>query len=263
MLLKISLILAVCAFLINLPNAASDIVDCIVKTTQGKCCVFPFTYGGKVYQSCTTKNHDKPWCSTTANYDQDGQWGNCLSNCIVKTTQGKCCVFPFTYGGKVYQSCTTKNHDKPWCSTTANYDQDGQWGNCLSNCIVKTTQGKCCVFPFTYGGKVYQSCTTKNHDKPWCSTTANYDKDGQWGNCLSNCIVKTTQGKCCVFPFTYGGKVYQSCTTKNHDKPWCSTTANYDQDGQWGNCLSISWLASVTVCASYQDILHLFEEGDM
>ncbi|XP_068692168.1 seminal plasma protein HSP-1-like isoform X3 [Montipora foliosa] len=160
MLLKISLILVVCAFLINLRNAASDTVvptsepedcsvkttqvptsepeDCSVKTTQGKCCHFPFTYRGKVYQSCTTKNHDKPWCSITANYDQDGQWGNCLpiptsepEDCSVKTTQGKCCHFPFTYRGKVYQSCTTKNHDKPWCSTTANYDQDGQWGNCL------------------------------------------------------------------------------------------------------------------------------------
>ncbi|XP_068731263.1 matrix metalloproteinase-9-like [Montipora capricornis] len=220
MLLKISLILVVCAFLINLRNAASDTVvptsepedcsvkttqvptsepeDCSVKTTQGKCCHFPFTYRGKVYQSCTTKNHDKPWCSITANYDQDGQWGNCLpiptsepEDCSVKTTGGKCCHFPFTYRGKVYQSCTTKNHDKPWCSITANYDQDGQWGNCLpiptsepEDCSVKTTQGKCCHFPFTYRGKVYQSCTTKNHDKPWCSTTANYDQDGQWGNCL-------------------------------------------------------------------------------
>ncbi|XP_068692167.1 coagulation factor XII-like isoform X2 [Montipora foliosa] len=112
MLLKISLILVVCAFLINLRNAASDTVvptsepedcsvkttqvptsepeDCSVKTTQGKCCHFPFTYRGKVYQSCTTKNHDKPWCSTTANYDQDGQWGNCLP-----TLQGWNSSIPF------------------------------------------------------------------------------------------------------------------------------------------------------------------------
>ena len=42
------------------------------------------------------------------------------------------------------------------------------------------------------------------------------------------------QGRCCVFPFTYGGKSYSSCTTVNHNRPWCSFDAVYR--GQWANC---------------------------
>ena len=47
----------------------------------------------------------------------------------------------------------------------------------------------------------------------------------------------------CVFPFIFNGKVYEECTTDQRenqaeDKPWCATTADYDQDGEWGYCLS-------------------------
>ncbi|XP_068690332.1 uncharacterized protein [Montipora foliosa] len=226
-------------------NCSLRLETCSIKTTQGKCCHFPFIYRGKVYEKCTTKDYDRPWCSTTANYDQDLKWGNCslrLETCSIKTTQGKCCHFPFIYRGKVYEKCTTKDYDRPWCSTTANYDQDLKWGNCslrLETCSIKTTQGKCCHFPFIYRGKVYKKCTTKDYDRPWCSTTANYDQDLKWGNCslgLETCSIKTTQGKCCHFPFIYRGKVYENCTTKDYDRPWCSTTANYDQDLKWGNC---------------------------
>lgn len=58
-----------------------------------------------------------------------------------------------------------------------------------------------------------------------------------------NCGVKTTGGICCHFPFIYNGKVYKNCTTKdNGNTPWCSTTASYDQDGQYGNCLQIIYI---------------------
>ena len=42
------------------------------------------------------------------------------------------------------------------------------------------------------------------------------------------------QGRCCVFPFTYKGVQYHSCTTADHNKPWCSFDAVYK--GQWANC---------------------------
>ena len=52
-----------------------------------------------------------------------------------------------------------------------------------------------------------------------------------------NCPVKTTAGDCCVFPFIYKKKKYQTCTTTgNGNKLWCATTSNYDTDGKWGNC---------------------------
>lgn len=51
---------------------------------------------------------------------------------------------------------------------------------------------------------------------------------------LSGCAVKTTDGKCCVFPFSYKGVTYNKCTTVKHNRPWCSLTSNYKQ--KWGNC---------------------------
>ena len=56
-------------------------VDCPVKTKEEQCCVFPFVYRGKKYDSCTTIGHllKKPWCSLTSNYDRDRRkrWGIC------------------------------------------------------------------------------------------------------------------------------------------------------------------------------------------
>ena len=53
------------------------------------------------------------------------------------------------------------------------------------SCPVKTLEEECCEFPFTYKGKTYASCTTKDHNRPWCSLAANYDKNKKWGNCNS------------------------------------------------------------------------------
>ncbi|XP_078369975.1 protein SpAN-like [Oculina patagonica] len=44
------------------------------------------------------------------------------------------------------------------------------------------------------------------------------------------------QGRCCVFPFVYEGVSYDSCTSINHNKLWCSFDAVYA--GQWANCAS-------------------------
>jgi len=45
------------------------------------------------------------------------------------------------------------------------------------------SNGNCCVFPFTYKGNVYHSCTTVGFSKFWCSTSSDYDKDKKWGLC--------------------------------------------------------------------------------
>ncbi|ETE57306.1 Epididymal sperm-binding protein 1, partial [Ophiophagus hannah] len=100
---------------------------------------------------------------------------------LLIATETPPCVFPFSYGGKSYYSCTevdSPNH--PWCATTANYDISFQW----KYCATKDTHP--CVFPFIYHGKSYNSCTevdSPNH--PWCATTANYDKSPQWKYCAT------------------------------------------------------------------------------
>ena len=48
--------------------------------------------------------------------------------------------------------------------------------------------------------------------------------------------IQTLEGGCCEFPFVFNGQTYYECTSDGWNQPWCSLTANYDQDGQWGNC---------------------------
>lgn len=53
---------------------------------------------------------------------------------------------------------------------------------------------------------------------------------------VGRCRKRTTSRYCCSFPFIYKGRRYNSCTKKNHNRPWCSLTGNYDRDKKWGNC---------------------------
>ncbi|XP_048576516.1 cation-independent mannose-6-phosphate receptor isoform X1 [Nematostella vectensis] len=100
----------------------------------------------------------------------------------------------------------------------------------------RTTDGACCAFPFMYSGVAYTSCTSVAHGRPWCSKTAVYSSKS-WQDCAKQCDndVKTADRKCCVFPFTYKGVAYTSCTYVNHNRPWCSWTAVYS--GGWSNCI--------------------------
>lgn len=53
---------------------------------------------------------------------------------------------------------------------------------------------------------------------------------------VGKCRKRTTSRYCCAFPFRYKGRRYNSCTSKNHKRPWCAITHNYDRDRKWGNC---------------------------
>lgn len=46
------------------------------------------------------------------------------------------------------------------------------------------------------------------------------------------------EGSPCVFPFTFLGDTYESCTTsgRSDGKMWCGTTKSYDDDRKWGFC---------------------------
>ena len=57
--------------------------DVVVETTGGNAdgdpCVFPFIFQGNTFYGCITqKARYLPWCGTTANYDADRKWGNCV-----------------------------------------------------------------------------------------------------------------------------------------------------------------------------------------
>ena len=47
-------------------------------------------------------------------------------------------------------------------------------------------------------------------------------------------------GQPCLFPFLYNDIYYNYCTTGGPSlTPWCATTANFDVDGLWANCISM------------------------
>ncbi|KAB1262301.1 Matrix metalloproteinase-9 [Camelus dromedarius] len=104
---------------------------------------------------------------------------------------GKPCVFPFTFEGRSYSACTTdgRSDGYRWCATTANYDQDKLYGFCPTRADSTVTggnsAGELCVFPFTFLGKEYSTCTRegRNDGHLWCATTSNFDRDKKWGFC--------------------------------------------------------------------------------
>ncbi|XP_008584980.1 PREDICTED: cation-independent mannose-6-phosphate receptor [Galeopterus variegatus] len=51
-----------------------------------------------------------------------------------------------------------------------------------------------------------------------------------------SCPPETDAGDPCVFPFIFNGKSYEECVVEGRAKLWCSTTANYDRDHEWGFC---------------------------
>ncbi|XP_006875389.1 PREDICTED: hepatocyte growth factor activator [Chrysochloris asiatica] len=49
--------------------------------------------------------------------------------------------------------------------------------------------------------------------------------------------VLTEDGQTCRFPFRYGGRMHQACTSEGSARrKWCATTHNYDRDRSWGYC---------------------------
>lgn len=122
------------------------------------------------------------------------------------------CIFPFVFRNVQYNTCTT-DHDpngQPWCSTrtepNTNKHLSGFWGNCDMStcdptCVMKTVEGKNCVFPFVFKGIIHNECTSVDdpQSKRWCSTKVDPNtnehvaKDGNWGHCVMNCPILPTR----------------------------------------------------------------------
>jgi len=58
-------------------------------------------------------------------------------------------------------------------------------------------------------------------------------------------------GSPCIFPFVYKNVTYNSCTSEDHHRPWCATSANFaPHTGRWGNC-------EASTCLQDQDVLQV------
>lgn len=182
---------------------------------------------------------------------QNGKYTTSVAGTIGGNSQGAC-VFPFTYKGVEYGTCTTRdNRDVPWCSLTSDYGSGNRWARCQMNINATRTRqrsgnagGSSCYYPFIYKGKSYYTCIVVDYDsrKPWCATSPDYDRDRKWGECIIYPYIRTTGGNAgaqpCVFPFIYQGRWTEGCLIANQGQyPWCATTRNYDEDKLWGRCI--------------------------
>merc|ERR1719510_2213810 len=70
-----------------------------------------------------------------------------------------------------------------------------------------------CIFPFTYKGVTYNTCTKADSELAWCATEVHPSGkvvNQKWEDCDEYCPIEclTIQNKPCVFPFTYKGEVH-------------------------------------------------------
>ncbi|CAH1253806.1 ZAN [Branchiostoma lanceolatum] len=79
-----------------------------------------------------------------------------------------------------------------------------------------------CVFPWTYKGKSYVSCSHAGWSYAWCSKTSNYVSGSGWKKCDRDELKLHSPGAKCIFPFTYRRKTYDKCTSYYAKYPWCS-----------------------------------------
>ncbi|KAE8607947.1 hypothetical protein XENTR_v10011337 [Xenopus tropicalis] len=161
---------------------------------------------------------------------------------------GEFCKFPFMFNDKEYNSCTDSGRSDGflWCSTTYDFDKDGKYGFCpheLLFTLAGNAEGKPCKFPFKFQGSTFDSCTTEGRTDGyrWCATTEDYDKDKLYGFCPETALSTVggnSEGSPCVFPFTFLGNKYDSCTSsgRSDGKLWCASSSNYDDDRKWGFC---------------------------
>ncbi|MBN3290662.1 MMP2 collagenase, partial [Polypterus senegalus] len=186
-----------------------------------------------------------------SHFDDDEYW-TLGDGPVVKVkfgnADGEFCKFPFSFMGKEYNSCTSEGREDGflWCSTTYNFDDDQKYGFCPHELLFTlggNGEGAPCKFPFTFEGTTYNSCTTEGRSDGyrWCSTTEDYDRDKTYGFCpetAMSTVGGNSDGAPCVFPFTFLGNKYDSCTTsgRSDDKMWCATSHSYDDDRKWGFC---------------------------
>ena len=118
------------------------------------------------------------------------------------------CLFPFTtkWDGKEYNKCKKAKFNTFNCAVEK--DDNGStiwWKDCNKNCDsyipndsnesennqispCTTEDGDPCVFPFTYNGNDYNSCTKDGNSKAWCATSVTMFGDyDDYGNCNKNC----------------------------------------------------------------------------
>ncbi|KAM9666055.1 cation-independent mannose-6-phosphate receptor [Trichechus inunguis] len=104
-------------------------------------------------------------CTAAAGLDQ----GGCKDGgvCLLSSSKGA------SFGRLASMRLDYRHQDEAVILSYANGD----------TCPPETEDGDPCVFPFIFNGKSYEECVVEGRPRPWCATTANYDRDHQRGFC--------------------------------------------------------------------------------
>ncbi|XP_020631488.1 uncharacterized protein LOC110068453 [Orbicella faveolata] len=225
--------------------------SCGRRATNGYCCRFPFIYKGRRYNSCTRRNHNRPWCALTPNYDRDKKWGNCVGGRVrpirpvVPPRRGK--VIRITLGLLAKGLGCFRDTGRRAISTLEGRSRllKGHYRRrryAIQKCALAAKRRGYSVFAVQHQGW----CASARHayrtyGKYGRSNRCRNGKGGPWANDVyvlrGSCRARTTRGECCVFPFIYRNRRFTSCTTANsRGRPWCAVTPSYDVDKLWGYC---------------------------
>ena len=81
----------------------------------------------------------------------------------------------------------------------------------------------------------FRNCLMRNSHK--CNDHVNFVcLTWLWSFPLGRCGQRTWGGNCCVFPFVYRGRRYNSCTRRGSTRFWCPIVPGYKRGQAWGYC---------------------------
>ncbi|CAH3116462.1 unnamed protein product, partial [Pocillopora meandrina] len=225
---------------------------CRKRTTSRYCCSFPFIYKGRRYNSCTKKNHNRPWCSLTGNYDRDKKWGNCAGRRPVRPVKPVRPIRPgtvvrITVGLGAKNIGCFRDTGRRAISPLEGRSRllKGSYRRrkyAIRKCALAAQKRGFRVFAVQHGGWCAASRTGHlTYKRYGRSNRCRNGKGGPWANDVyvlrGSCRTRTTSQNCCVFPFIYRGRRYNRCSqVRSRGRPWCALTPNYDVDKLWGFC---------------------------
>ncbi|XP_043744063.1 cation-independent mannose-6-phosphate receptor [Cervus elaphus] len=113
-------------------------------------------------------------CTSAAGLDEGGCKDGAV--CLLSGTKGA------SFGRLASMKLDYRHQDEAVILSYANGD----------TCPPETEDGDPCVFPFLFNGKSYEECVVESRARLWCATTANYDRDHEWGFCKHSTSHRTS-----------------------------------------------------------------------
>lgn len=163
--------------LINMNYAPEEtIIHTFGGNANGAKCKFPFIFDGDTYFNCITGYRDKPWCSSTANYDKLPIWGFCDDK-EMRSAPGNMALTAMREKTQKQEELADIVHSEGEEVISKHSGMKTYGGN---------AQGARCVIPFVYDGQTHMRCIPRSDGTAWCAASHSYDIHPVWGNCCDD-----------------------------------------------------------------------------